>query len=100
MTEVAGLVIAGLSLAYGGYAGERQATAQRKGAKNQREAQQTAESNALKQERLGEQEATRARQKTPDLDVLLGDLTKPKQSSLGINQSQLLLGNRFLGGTG
>jgi len=51
----------------------------------------------MRQERLGEQEDARARSKSPDLDVLLGDQTKPKPGALGVNADQLLLGNRFLG---
>ena len=95
MPEVAAAA-AVLSLGYGAFAGERQATAQRQGIRRQDQAQRAAEAAALSEERRAEQERNRANQKAPDLDVLLGG-KEPKPGALGINPAQLLLGNRFLG---
>lgn len=86
---LAGAAVA--SLAYGIYAGERQASEARKGVRRQQAAEQQAEAAAMAETRRAEQEENRARQQAPNIDVLLGD-RPPKPGPKGIDADRLLLG--------
>jgi uncharacterized protein HemX len=90
MVEVAAAVIAGLSLGYGVYSGERAAGAQRQGRRDQQAAQATAEAAAVREAKVGEEEENRARQKTPDLTTLLRDEQRPTRQL--VDADRLLLG--------
>lgn len=90
---VGSAIVAGLALAYGAVAGERQHSEQRRGQRAQEAAQNAAERDASAQERTAEQEANRARNRQPDLGVLLNDVAqgfRPTQNS--VNADRLLLG--------
>lgn len=75
-------------LAYGVIQGERGSQAQKKGLRMQDEAQQTAESRALRQERQAEEQFNRANRKTPNIDDILAG------ESLYSGSSPLLTGGR------
>jgi len=80
------------SLAYGIYAGETQSAVARKGRREAKDAQRKAEDAALSDAKLAEQEENRARQKTPDLNVLLGDQSlRPRPGKGSIDVDRLLL---------
>lgn len=79
------------SLAYGVYAGETQSAVARKGRREAKDAQRKAEDAALSDAKLAEQEENRARQKSPDLNVLLGDVLRPKPGKGSIDVDRLLL---------
>jgi hypothetical protein len=99
MVEVASLIVAGLGLAYGAYSGERQAGAQRQGRRDQERAQGQAEAAVVSEGRRAEEEENRARQRSPDLSVLLQDQTRqPRAGSDGIDTNRLLLGRPGLMG--
>lgn len=88
-----------LALAYGVHSGERQAKEAKKGLRLQERAQQDAQDAAIRDANLAEEEANRAKQKSPDLNVLLADQMKPKASQSAINADRLLLGRPgLLGG--
>ncbi|MEY5098085.1 MAG: hypothetical protein RJA36_804 [Pseudomonadota bacterium] len=80
------------SLAYGVYSGENQKKVAKKGLRLQDQAQQDAQDAAIRDATLAEEETNRARQKTPDLNVLLADQMKPKASQSAIDADRLLLG--------
>lgn len=91
-TEIlAGAAIA--SLLYGGYAGERQASAQRDSRRDQEQAQAQAEDAAISEARVGQEEERRARSRAPapDLEVLLGD-QRPRPNGASMDAGRLLLG--------
>lgn len=94
--SAAALAVSIAGLGYGVYSGEQQAAQAKKGLKRQDKAQKEAQGNALRQDRLNQEEEAKAKAKPPDVDTLLGT-NKPKPGSLGISPSQLLLGNRYLG---
>lgn len=92
MAETALAIIAGAGLLYSGYSGERQASMARKGKRDQDEAQAKAENAAVSQARQAEEAENRARQKSPDLNVLLARELKPKPAQGSIDANRLLLG--------
>lgn len=90
-------IIAGAALAYGVYSGEEQRAAAKTGRREQRQAQQQAESAALAEARVAEQERAKANAKTPDIPSILSATSRPKGTSLyagplGADQSLLQLG--------
>jgi hypothetical protein len=89
-----------LSLAYGVHSGERQAKSARRGLRLQEQAQNDAQSAAIREARIGEEEENRARQKGPDLNVLLADQLKPKRGPDTMDVDRLLLGRPALLGMG
>lgn len=92
MAETALAIIAGAGLLYSGYAGERQATAARKGKHAQEKAQDAAEAASISQARQASEDEKRARQKTPDLNALLARELQPKPAQGSIDTNKLLLG--------
>lgn len=58
----------------------------------QEKTQREAEVAAIREARIGEEEENRARQKRPDLNVLLADQLMPKPGATGIDADRLLLG--------
>lgn len=80
------------ALGYGVYSGERQAKAAKKGLKLQQRAQQEAHAAAVSQARAADEAEGRARQKTPDLNVLLGDQLTAKPGPTSVDADRLLLG--------
>lgn len=92
-------IYGGAQLGYQVYAGEQQAKAQRKNYDLQKKTQQQAEAAAVETDRRAQEDLKRARKKQPDLNVLLGDLMKPKPGPADVNADQLLLGRpSLLGG--
>lgn len=89
---VTSAVAAVAALGYGVYAGERQHAAGRENRRMQERAQEDAEDAALREARIGEEEEKRARQKSPDLNVLLQDQLQQKPGPNGIDANRLLLG--------
>ena len=87
---VAGIALA--SLAYGVASGERQANVQRQGRRSQEQAQKQAETAVVREARTAEEADNRAKQKTPDLNVLLADELQPKPGKDSIDANRLLLG--------
>lgn len=90
---VGSAIIAGLALGYGVYSGEEQSRVQKVGLRRQKDAQDKAERDASVQARQAEEGENRARQKSPDLGVLLADVAggfRPSQGS--VNADRLLLG--------
>ena len=83
------------ALGYGVYAGERQAATARQGLRLQDEAQNKAEAAAASDARQAAEADKRASQKSPDLNVLLGDQT-PKASQTSLDINRLLLGRSKL----
>lgn len=81
-----------LGLGYSAFSGERQAAAARQGRRDQEQAQKQAETAAISQQRQADEAENRARQKTPDLNVLLSRELKPKPSPTSIDADRLLLG--------
>jgi hypothetical protein len=95
MVEASGLLYGLISLtsaAYGAYAGEKQHQTAKKGLRLQEKAQQEAKDSTVRAARIGEEEEAKARQKPPDLNVLLADQLNPKPSQQSINSDRLLLG--------
>jgi len=86
----AAVAIAGL--AYSVVRGEQQAAAARRGRRDAQEAQAKAESAALADTKRAEEEANKAQQRSPDLNVLLGDALTPKKDQRSIDTDKLLLG--------
>lgn len=82
-----------LSLGYGVYAGEAQRSEQKKSVRRQEQAQREAEQDAAVQTRVADEEANRARQKQPDLGVLLNDIGRGfRPNNQSVRADQLLLG--------
>lgn len=92
MADVALAVIAAAGLGYSAYAGERQQAAAKKGLRLQEEAQNEAQTAAIRDARVADEEENRARQKTPDLNVLLADQMTPRSGPTSIDADRLLLG--------
>jgi uncharacterized protein HemX len=93
------LGLSALGTGYSVYSGQQQAVKQKENLDLQQKAQQQAETSAVNQDRLAQENQKRARKKSPDLNVLLGDLMKPKPGPAGVNADQLLLGRpSLLGG--
>lgn len=89
--------IAAAALIAGLESGRSQRIAARKGAEEQRRAQEQAESAALAEARVAEQERAKANAKTPDIPSILLATSRPKGTSLyagplGADQSLLQLG--------
>lgn len=81
-----------LGLGYSIYSGQRQQAAAKKGLGLQQRAQKEAETASIREARLADEEQNRARQKSPDLNVLLGDQLMSKPGQTGIDVDRLLLG--------
>lgn len=94
MAEVTA-VTAIAALSYGLYSGERQAATAKKGLRLQDEAQTKAEALAASDARQAAEADKRASQKSPDLNVLLGD-QQPRANQQSINTDRLLLGRSKL----
>lgn len=85
--------IAIAALAYQVYAGETQRAVAAKGRREAQVAAAEAESAALAEAKRGELAENRARQKTPDLNVLLSDSLLPRRKQPGsIDINRLTLG--------
>lgn len=81
------------ALGYSIFAGERQAGATRKGLRLQERTQYEAQNAAIREAKIGEEEEKRAKQKSPDLNVLLADQMLPKKpGQTGVDANRLLLG--------
>lgn len=89
---LAGIALA--SLAYGAVSGERQAGAARQNRRDQQKAQDENEAVAVRQARQAEEEENRAKQKSPDLNVLLSEQILPKPGASGIDAARLTLGTQ------
>ena len=90
-------VIAAASLGYGAYAGEEQASARRRGQRQQERAQDAAESAAVREGRVADEEANRARRKKPDLTSILEDASRQRTGATpSIDPDRLLLGRSGL----
>lgn len=75
------------STAYGVYSGEKQAGVQQQQLQNQKNAQQTAEQNALSQERKSDMAQNAANQKTPDIAGILARAANA--SKVGVSSTML-----------
>lgn len=99
---LAGVVVAGLSLAYGAYEGESGRAERSRARRRQGQAQARAERQAEGQQRRAEIEERRENQRLPDLASLLteegngGSLASLLSGPGGIDPSRLTLGRRSL----
>lgn len=81
------------ALGYGIYSGQQQQAAARKGLHLQLQAEKNAENAAIREAKIGDEEEKRAKQKSPDLNVLLADQMLPKKpGQTGVDANRLLLG--------
>jgi uncharacterized protein HemX len=85
-------MIALAGLGYGIYSGEEQKRQAKAGRKRQEQQQRKAEHAAVAAQRRADDQERRASEKTPDLNVLLGDQALPKPGTRGVNADRLLLG--------
>lgn len=80
------------ALAYQAVAGEQQRKAGQRGRRDAQQAARLSEDAALSEQRRAEEAENAARQKSPDLNVLLGDERKRKPGPGSIDVDKLLLG--------
>lgn len=92
MVEYLAAGIQALGLVYGVVSGERQAGVQRQARRDQEKAQDDAMAATVREARTAEEEANRARQRSPDVDVLLGDQQRRAPGPNSIDADRLLLG--------
>ena len=85
-------IIAGAGLIASTYFGVKQEQAAKKGLRLQDQAQNQAEAAAASQARQAQEDENRARQRAPDLSVILGDQLTAKPGKNGIDADRLLLG--------